>query len=160
MKFSVLALPLALALVTGVATAAEPIEGQFSVSGTVPTESFSIIDPANWMGQTQSLEWNNIGGSFRTFNQKLMIKSTVGAVTGHLLAPAEIISPDNSIAMVVEINHIKLTDTPQQIVNASMAAPGREVIFRVTARDGVNANYLPGDYRGSVNMMFETAPPL
>lgn len=161
MKHSVCALPLALMLVASIASAAEPIEGQFTVTGTVPTESFTIIDPGDWMSRPQTLEWNVLGTGFTRFYETMLMKSTVGTITGYLVEPAVLRSGDNTIPMVVAVNGKHLTGSPQTVVNSVQAAPGKVVGFETYIDYNVMPNpYPPGDYSGTYNMVFETAPPL
>lgn len=161
MKQSVCALPLALLLVAGAVSAAEPIEGQFTVTGTVPTESFTIIDAGNWMSRPQTLQWNAVGTGFARFYETMLMKSTVGTITGHLVEPAVLRSGDNTLPMVVSVNGRHLSDVPQTVLNATQAAVGRVVNFETYIDYNVMPNpYPPGDYSGTYNMMFETAPPL
>ena len=160
MKYSLFALPLALMLASGGASAAQPIEGNFSVSGTVPTESFSVIDPSSWMSQPQTLPWNMLGNGFSIFQQKLLLKSTVGPITAHLLEPAQISSGDNVIQLLVAINSVGLTESPRQILRADLASGGLLVNFSTSVQSSTGPKYIPGDYAGTVSMMFETAAPL
>lgn len=160
MKHSLFALPLALMLASGGASAAEPIEGNFTVTGTVPTESFSVIDPGSWMSQTQTLPWGLLGTNFSIFQQKLVLKSTVGAITAHLLDPAQISSGDNVIQLQVAINSIPLTLSPKQVLRADLAAGGLLVNFSTSVLNSTNPKLIPGDYAGTLSMMFETAAPL
>ena len=160
MKHSLFALPLALMLASGGASAVQPIEGNFTVSGTVPTESFSVIDPSNWMSQTQTLPWKTIGNGFSMFQEKLLLKSTVGAITAHLLDPAQISSGDNVIKLQVAINSIPLTLSPKQVLRADLASGGLLVNFSTSVLNSTNPEYIPGDYAGTLSMMFETAAPL
>lgn len=161
MKHSVRSLPLALLVVSGLAIAAEPIEGQFSVTGTVPTESFSIIDTGNWMSRPQTLTMNILGTGFTRFNETMLLKSTVGTITGYLVEPARLRSGDNELPMVVSVNGRHLKDFPQNVLTASQAAPGKLVNFETYIDyEVLQGPYPPGEYSGTYNMMFETAPPL
>ncbi|MCU1733030.1 MULTISPECIES: CS1 type fimbrial major subunit [unclassified Pseudomonas] len=160
MKYRFFALPLALMLASGGASAVQPIEGNFTVSGTVPTESFSVIDPANWMSQTQTLNWNVIGTGFTPLQQKLLLKSTVGAITAYMLEPAQISSGDNVIPMQVAVNMVALTESPRIVLRADLAPPGLLVQFNASVLNPSTIERTPGDYAGTLSMMFETAPPL
>lgn len=160
MKYSLFALPLALLLASGGASAVQPIEGNFTVTGTVPTESFSVIDPSNWMSQTQTLPWSLLGTGFGIFQQKILLKSTVGAITAHLLDPAQISSGDNVIQLQVAINSIPLTLSPKQVLRADLAAGGYLVNFSTSVLNSTGPQLIPGDYAGTLSMMFETAAPL
>ncbi|WP_175650512.1 CS1 type fimbrial major subunit [Pseudomonas sp. Marseille-P9899] len=160
MKQSLFALPLALMLASGGASAVQPIEGNFTVSGTVPTESFSVIDPASWMSKPQTLPWNSIGTSFSGFYEKILLKSTVGAITAYLTEPAQISSGDNVLPMQVTVNNVSLTESPRVVLRADLAPPGLLVNFSTYVSNPSSAKYTPGDYAGTLSMMFETAPPL
>ncbi|WP_110972582.1 CS1 type fimbrial major subunit [Pseudomonas huaxiensis] len=160
MKYSAFALPLALLLAsTGAFAAPEPIEGQFTVTGTVPTESFSIIDPGNWMSVPQTLPWNELGIGFAGFREQLLMKSTVGPISGYLLEPAQISNGDSVIPLSVSINSVGMALTPRMIVKAEDAASGKLVDFH-TSVSSSGIKYVPGDYSGTLSMMFETTAPL
>ncbi|MCU1733029.1 MULTISPECIES: fimbrial protein [unclassified Pseudomonas] len=160
MKYSIFALPLTLMLASECASAIEPLEGHFSLTGTVPTESFSVVGPGNWMDQTQTLTWGGAGTSFGIFRQKILMKSTVGAISAYLVEPAHISNGDNVLSLMVQVNNVTLSEVPREVVRPEVAAPGVLVNFQTWVPPSSNPQYLPGDYAGALNMMFETAPPL
>ncbi|MGE8408087.1 MAG: CS1 type fimbrial major subunit [Pseudomonas sp.] len=159
MKYSLCALPLMLMLVTGTAAAVDPIEGQFSVTGTVPSESFTILDPGGWMSLPQELPYTPVGEKFGTFNQQLMLRSTVGAIKAYLVEPAEVRKGDEVVPMNVVINNRGIVDTPREIARADQAGPGILVNFSTYPTDNTQKPS-PGDYSGTLSLMFETSPPL
>lgn len=162
MKHSIRALPLALLLASGLASAVEPIEGQFTVTGTVPTESFSIIDPGNWMDKTQTIQVQGVGPEwgFQNFLEKILVKSTVGPIRAFLTEPPELVNGDTVLPLRVHIDGRPIAETPSQFINANDAAAGKLLEFRVGMASGHNPDYVAGDYAGSVSIVFETSPPL
>ena len=91
MKYSVLALPLALMIAAGSAVAADPIEKQVTVTATIPTENF-YVEPVggNWMNEPQDMAWNSFQQTLQPIRKQLQVRSTTGPISAYLLNPATI----------------------------------------------------------------------
>lgn len=159
MKRTFLALPLAL-LAVGNAFATDPLEKQVTVVATVPTENF-YVEPVggNWMNEPQSMAWNPLRESLEPIRKQLQVKSTTGAISARLLSPAVITSGTNSIGLDVAVNGNGLTTTSAPVVPAAAAAAGTLVAFDIVAQSAGSNGYVPGNYQGIVNMLFETVSP-
>lgn len=159
MKRLFLALPLALFAATA-AQAADPIEKQIQITAQIPTDAF-YVEPVggNWMGDPQELAWNPFRSELQPLRKQLQVKSTVGAISAYLLSPAMITSGSNNIGLDVKVANITLKTAPQEVVSQTQAAPGATIGFEVAAQAASGGAYVPGNYQGLVNMMFETAAP-
>lgn len=158
MKSFLLALPLAV-LGAGSALAADPIEKQVLVTAVVPTAAF-YVEPVggNWMNDPQEMAWNPFQETLEPIRKQLQAKSTVGAITAHLLSPAQIASGAEAIDLVVKVGGTSLTTSAVEILSDTQAAPGVLVDFEVVPQEPTGG-YQPGNYQGLVSMMFETATP-
>lgn len=164
MKKLILALPLA--LLAGQALAVEPLDKQVTVTALIPTEEF-YVEPANgnWMNEPIAMTWQPGSGAnpgkLMDVRNQLVVKSTTGAISAHLLAPAAMVSGTNSIGLDIMVGDKTLTVTKDEVVTAANAASGATVDFVVKAQAPTAANrkYVPGDYLAVVNMVFETVTP-
>lgn len=158
MKYSVLALPLALMLTAGTVSAAEPIQKQASFVGNIPTEFFLVMDVGGWWGKNHELNWLD-GEGFQMFKQRLLVKSTVGPITAHLTLPPQMTSAtDEVIDMQMRVGGKTLSELPQEIANAEEALRSLPLDFELSMNP--SALPKPGDYSGVFGLMFETRAPL
>ncbi|MCU1733031.1 MULTISPECIES: fimbrial protein [unclassified Pseudomonas] len=160
MKYSAFALPLALMLAAGTVSAAEPINKQVKLVGTIPTEFFNVIDSGNWWGKNHELSWVE-GEGFALFKQRLIFVSTVGAVTAHLTLPAQLTNDkDDVIAMRLRVAGKTLSTLPQEVASAEEMLTGKPFMVDFDLSADSTAMPAPGDYSGVFGMMFETKAPL
>ncbi|MEE1923594.1 CS1 type fimbrial major subunit [Pseudomonas sp. 148P] len=157
MKYSILALPLALMMAAGSAIAADPIEKQVTITATIPTESF-YVEPVggNWMNEPQDMAWNSFQQTLQPIRKQLQVRSTTGPISAYLLNPATITSGADTIGLDVSVAGKALTLTSSEVISEEQAAPGAIVGFEVAAQTAGAGGYTPGNYLGVVNMMFET----
>lgn len=160
MKYSAFALPLALMLTAGTASAVEPISKQVKLIGTIPTEFFNVVDNGNWWGKNHELSWVE-GQGFAMFKQRLTFVSTIGAVTAHLTLPAQLTNDkDDVISMRLRVGGKTLSTLPQEVATAEQMLPGKPLMLDFDLSSDSTAMPAPGDYSGVFGMMFETAAPL
>lgn len=157
MKYGVIALPLIMLFAAGTATAAEPIDKQVRLFGTIPSEVFMVMDPGQWWNKVHPLEWRD-GQGFEPFQKKLLMKSSIGAITAHLTQPAQMTSGDKVINMTLSIDKKELSTVPREIVSLDDVGKNMHLDF-VLAAEGLSIP-AAGEYTGTFGMMFETAPPL
>lgn len=157
MKYSALALPLALMMAAGLAQAAEPIEKQVDVRLIVPTENFYVEPVGNWMNEVQEMPWNSFQQRPQPIRQQLQARSTTGPISAYLLNPATITSGADSIGLDVSVAGKALSLTSTEVIASEQAAPGTIVSFEVAAQSPGSGGYVPGNYLGVINMMFETS---
>jgi hypothetical protein len=161
MKTALFVLPLALAFAAN-AYAVDPIEKQVTVTATIPTEAF-FVEPVggNWMNDPQDMNWNSYQQTLQPIRKQLQVKSTTGAISAYLLHPAVMTGGAGNIGLDVSVNGTPLKLTPDPVVPAPQAAAGATVEFLIAAQAANTADgkYLPGNYQGVINMMFETVTP-
>ncbi|MCY1410863.1 CS1 type fimbrial major subunit [compost metagenome] len=159
MKKTLLAAPLALAF-SMAAHAADPIQHQVTVVANIPTGAFYVVPPAgdNWLNDPQSLAWNPVAQDLAPLRKQFNVKSTIGPINAYLTTPAAISSGGNTIDLQVKVHGVELTTASNVVVGKDDAAGGKMVDFEVSAKRLAGTEFVPGDYRGMVGMMFETAP--
>lgn len=133
----------------------------FEVSVSIPTAEFHVlpVDPG-WMGHEQKLHWNLATDELGSLRKQFDVKNTNGAIAARLSEEPYISNGRevDNIALAVMFNRIKLTVDNAQVIAASEANVGKRVellIAAVKPDDG----YKPGDYYGSVHMIFEALAP-
>lgn len=154
MKLKYLALPLAM-LGAGQALAANDIVSkQIQVTAYIPTANFSIIDEGGWMSRTQEL--GIINGNLQRLSNRIVAKSTTGAISARLENDAVLTSRNNSIPLTITANGVVLSTTAAEVVPASAASTPYYMNMDISAPAGP---YQPGDYMGFVDVTFETPLP-
>jgi hypothetical protein len=133
----------------------------FEVSVSIPTAEFHVlpVDPG-WMGHEQKLHWNLATDELGSLRKQFDVKNTHGAIAARLSEEPYISNGRevDNIALAVMFNRIKLTVDNAQVITASEANIGKRVELLVAAikpDDG----YKPGDYFGSVHLIFEALAP-
>lgn len=150
MKLKYLALPLVL-LAGSNAMAADVINKQIQVTAFIPTAEFSILDEGGWMNKTQQMSIRN--GNLEKISNRVIAKSTTGAISARLENPAVLTSRNNSINLTITANGVNLDSTTKEIIPASNAANPYYMNMDIAAASGP---YQPGDYMGFVDVTFET----
>lgn len=147
--------PLALLAATQVAQA-DTTSRQITVTAIVPTSAFVVRDEGNWMATPQSLPSFD-DGSLGSVQNRMYLKSTTGAVTAKFMSNPTITSGRTNIPLSFSIAGVDLTTTAQEVVPQNDAAAGQsvETVLGVAAA----GPYTPGNYRGIVNVVFETPAP-
>jgi len=112
----------------------------------------------NWINSEQKLAYNPHTQKLDSLNKQLDVKSTIGAITGYLSNPAIMASGNENIALTVKVGGIALATTPTELVDVDNAKTGKmlglEIIPTVPEK-----GYAAGNYRGMVNMIFESEAP-
>lgn len=150
MKLNYLALPLM--LLAGHAVAADDvISKQIQVTAYIPTSEFSIIDEGGWMNKTQQM--GILNGNLQKISNRVIAKSTTGAISARLENAAVLTSRNNSIPLTISANGIALDTSAKEIVKAGDATSFYYMAMDIAAPTGP---YQPGDYMGFVDVTFET----
>lgn len=133
----------------------------FAVSVTVPTAEFHVIpvDPG-WIGREQKLHWNLTSEQLSPLRKQFDVRNSNGAIAARLsMAPYLSNGRDGDhIALEVTFNRIKLTVDNTEVISALDGKTGKRVELLIAAvkPDG---GYKPGEYHGSVHMIFEAIAP-
>lgn len=152
-----------LALMSAWAFAARE-EIEFFVSVDIPTLNFYVIpsDP-DWIHREQRLPWNvntsTLGGLRRDFD----VKHDSSAIEARLESFPYLTNGRDSrdnINLRVSFNGKELSHhpVPLQVVTAEEAMAGSRVRLEIEPREQIGG-YKPGDYYGTVNIIFNAAAP-
>jgi hypothetical protein len=137
---------------------------EFYVSVDIPTLDFYVIpSESDWIHREQILHWDvstdRLGGLRRNFD----VRHDSGAVEARLESYPYLTNGRDSrenINLRVLFNGKELSHNPQpvQVVTAEEARVGVRVPLEIEPREQVGG-YKPGDYYGSVSIMFNAAAP-
>jgi hypothetical protein len=136
----------------------------FEVSVDIPTLEFYVIpSESDWIHHQQTLPWDlrtsTLGGLRKNFD----VRTDSSAIEARLESFAILSSGQDSrddISLRVTFNGTELSNhpVPRQVVSREEAVAGKRVSLEIEPRvhpDG----YTPGDYYGSVNIIFNVAAP-
>lgn len=133
----------------------------FEVRVTIPTAEFYVLptDP-DWIGREQKLNWDLTARELSPLRKHFDVKNSNGGITARLneepyLSNGRAI---DNIALDVQFNRIKLTVNDASVISEIDGKTGKRVelvIAAVKPDDG----YKPGEYYGSVHVIFEAVAP-
>lgn len=135
----------------------------FEVYVTIPTQAFYVIpaDP-NWIHREQRLTWSlttsTLGGLRKFFD----VKNEAGSIDARLLARPYLSNGNDAddVGLRVTFNGQLLSEAENtSVVSSSEAAHGKRVLLEVLPFPPLDGVYKPGNYFGSVNIMFEAVMP-
>lgn len=157
-KFAIAA-PLALLALgsTGVFAAGEA-QHSISLVAHVPTNGFYVVptDP-DLVNKDQDMSYQPTTGKMRDVNGFFDVRNNNGSVHASLESQPKLVAGNNSIDLQVLLNNKELTLTPQLVVGESESDVNYRAPLKITAR---GSNFEPGDYTGSVAMIFDAVPPV
>ncbi|MDR9863141.1 MULTISPECIES: CS1 type fimbrial major subunit [Pseudomonas] len=133
----------------------------FEVSVTIPTAQFYVIpSEPDWIHLEQSLPFNTQSGQFTPLRKFFDVKNSNGAIAARISAEPFLSNGRDSdnIALIVTFNHKRLTVDSDLVVSELDARPGKRVGLQVAAAPAPEG-YRPGNYFGSVHMIFEALAP-
>jgi hypothetical protein len=133
----------------------------FEVSITIPAAEFFVlpIDPG-WIGREQKLDWNLTAEELSPLRKHFDVKNTNGGIAARLTTEPYLNNGRDvdNISLDVRFNQIKLTLDNTVVINELDGKTGKRVTLVIAAikpSDG----YKPGEYYGSVHMIFEAIAP-
>ncbi len=133
----------------------------FEVSVTIPSAAFYVI-PAetDWLHRDQRLPWNPVTQDLSPLRKAFDVKNDSGAITARLsFEPFLSNGKDtDSIPLVVTFNHKRLGLTAEEVISALDGKAGQRVNLEIVPVKPVDG-FKPGDYHGSVHMVFEALAP-
>jgi hypothetical protein len=150
--------------VLGSAAAFAAIEKHtFEVSVTVPTLAFYVLpaDP-DWIHREQRLPWNLVTSTLGSLRKSFDVKNEAGSIEARLEGRPYLSNGTaaHDIALRVMFNGKLLSELESsEVVSLNDAALGKRVSLEVTPVPPVDGVYNPGDYYGSVNMIFNAVLP-
>ncbi|WP_085724419.1 CS1 type fimbrial major subunit [Pseudomonas sp. R37(2017)] len=133
----------------------------FEVSVTIPSADFYVlpVDP-EWLGREQKLDWIQSSEDLSRLRKSFDVKNTNGSILARLSTEPYLSNgrENDNIALDVSFNRKKLTVDNAEVVSEVDGKAGRRVwldIAAVKPQDG----FKPGEYYGSVHMIFEAIAP-
>lgn len=161
-KQAVIAVGVSLSLAEPAFAAQEKLT--FEVSVDIPTLEFYVIpSEPDWIHLQQHLPWRvhdaTLGGLSKNFD----VKADSSAIEARLENFAILSSGPGAgdyISLRVTFNGVELSHDPlpRQVVSREEAVVGKRVRLEIEPRPQAEG-YKPGDYYGSVNIMFNVAAP-
>ncbi len=139
-------------------------EIEFFVSVDIPTLNFYVIpSEPDWIHREQRLHWNVHTSKLGTLRRNFDVKHDSSAIEARLESFPYLTNGRDSrenINLRVTFNGKELTNNPfpQQVVSAEEAKLGVRVPLEIEPREQAGG-YKPGDYYGTVNIMFSAAAP-
>ncbi|KQZ82722.1 CS1 type fimbrial major subunit [Pseudomonas sp. Root562] len=153
-------LSLALLVSSGAAQAITERE-TFEVAVTIPTAEFYVLpSESDWIHQEQPLHFNPVTGQLASLRKNFDVKNTNGGISARLNAEPYLSNgrPIDNIPLIVTFNQKRLTLDAEQVISELDGRLGKRVRLEVAAAD-MPDGYKPGDYFGSVHMIFEALAP-
>ncbi|WP_434574468.1 CS1 type fimbrial major subunit [Pseudomonas sp. Z3-6] len=131
----------------------------FELYVTIPTAEFHVLplDP-ELVQREQRLPFNTIKNDLMPLRATYEVKNTNGAIGARLGEEAYLSNGRERIDLRVKFNNVELSLDSSQVVSASEARPGRQVPLEIAAIKPGDA-YVPGDYYGTVHMVFDALAP-
>ncbi|WP_085684566.1 MULTISPECIES: CS1 type fimbrial major subunit [unclassified Pseudomonas] len=139
-------------------------ELEFYVSVHIPTLNFYVIpSEPDWIHREQRLHWNVNTSTLGTLRRNFDVRHDSGAIEARLESVPYLTNGRDSrenINLRVSFNGKELSDRalPLQVVSAEEARIGTRVMLEIEPREQAGG-YKPGDYYGTVNIMFSAAAP-
>lgn len=132
----------------------------FEVSVTIPSASFYVlpVDPELVLRE-QRLPFDLRTSELRPLRALFDVKNINGSIEARLLQAAYLFNGRDRIDLRVRFNDVELSGFGAEVVSADAARPGQRVNLEISAVKP-SGGYLPGDYFGTVHMVFDAIPPL
>jgi hypothetical protein len=131
----------------------------FELYVTIPTADFYVLplDP-QLVQREQRLPFSTVTTELSPLRATYEVKNSNGAIGARLGEKAYLSNGQDRIDLRVTFNSVVLTLDSVQVVSATEARPGRRVPM-VIAAIKPNDDYKPGDYHGTVHMVFDATAP-
>lgn len=156
-KFAIAA-PLALLAMTSTAFAAGEASHSVSLVAHVPTNGFYVVptDP-DLVNKDQDMSYQPTTGKMAEVNGFFDVRNNNGSVHASLESLPKLVAGSTSIELQVMLNNKELTLTPQLVVGEAESDVNYRAPLKISAK---GSNFEPGDYTGSVAMIFDAVPPV
>ncbi|TWC20393.1 MULTISPECIES: CS1 type fimbrial major subunit [unclassified Pseudomonas] len=131
----------------------------FELYVTIPTADFHVVplDP-QLVQREQRLPFSTITGELSPLRATYEVKNSNGSIGARLGQEAYLSNGRDRIDLRVRFNGVELTLDSAQVVSATEARPGRQVPLEIAAIKP-DDDYKPGDYYGTVHMVFDATAP-
>lgn len=147
----------ALALSSSVVFAAGEARHSISLIAHVPTNGFYVVptDP-DLVNKDQDMSYQPTTGKMGEVNGFFDVRNNNGSVHASVEAPPKLIAGAQAIDLQVTFNNKVLTTTPQLVVGEADSDVNYRAPMNIKA---LGSTFLPGDYTGSVAMIFDAVTP-
>jgi len=131
----------------------------FELYVTIPTADFYVLplDP-QLVQREQRLPFSTITSDLSPLRATYEVKNSNGSIGARLGEEAYLSNGRDRIDLRVRFNGVVLTLDSAQVVTAAEARPGRQVPLEIAAVKP-DDDYKPGDYYGTVHMVFDATAP-
>lgn len=131
----------------------------FEVFVTIPTADFYVlpVDP-QLVQREQTLAYNPVSSQLATLRAPFDVKNVGGAIGARLDQEAFLSNGTDRVDLRVTFNDVELGLTQSEVVSAADAHPGKRVGL-VIAAIKPDDDYRPGNYFGTVHMVFDAIAP-
>ena len=131
----------------------------FELYVTIPTADFYVLplDP-QLVQREQRLPFSTITSDLSPLRAIYELKNSNGSIGARLGEEAYLSNGRDRIDLRVRFNGVELTLDSTQVVSATEARPGRQVPLEIAAIKP-DDDYKPGDYYGTVHMVFDATAP-
>ncbi|MBK5356391.1 fimbrial assembly protein [Pseudomonas sp. TH41] len=138
-------------------------EHRFEVFVTIPTQAFYVIpsDPG-WIHREQQLPWNLTSSTLGGLRKYFDVKNEAGSIEARLEGRPYLSNGTDAhdIDLRVLFNGLLLNERESiEVVSLTDAAPGKRVLLEILPQPPADGVYKPGNYFGSVNMIFNAVMP-
>ncbi|WP_053149421.1 CS1 type fimbrial major subunit [Pseudomonas sp. P97.38] len=131
----------------------------FELYVTIPTADFYVLplDP-QLVQREQRLPFSTITSDLSPLRAIYEVKNSNGSIGARLGEEAYLSNGRDRIDLRVRFNGVELTLDSALVVSATEARPGRQVPLEIAAIKP-DDDYKPGDYYGTVHMVFDATAP-
>ncbi len=131
----------------------------FDVSVTIPISEFYVLPiKPGFLELEQELAWNLVARTLNPLREHFDVKNTAGGIAARLGQEPTLSNGRRSIVLNVTFNGQVLSLDETLVVPAVEARAGKRVLLEIAAVEPEDG-YVPGDYFGSVHLMFDALRP-
>lgn len=135
----------------------------FEVFVTIPSQAFYVIPAdSDWIHREQQLPWNLATSTLGGLRKYFDVKNQAGSIEARLEGRPYLSNGTDAhdIGLRVLFNDRLLSEgESSEVVSLSEAAQGKRVLLQIVPVPPVDGVYKPGNYFGSVNMIFNAVLP-
>ncbi|CAM2881622.1 CS1 type fimbrial major subunit [Pseudomonas gessardii] len=134
-------------------------EQVFDVSVTIPTADFYVL-PINsqFLEREQEMAWNLVTRTLKPLREHFDVKNSAGGIVARLGQLPTLSNGRRQILLNVSFNGQWLDLADSLVVPADEARAGKRVLLEIAAVEPPDG-YVPGDYFGSVHLIFDALLP-
>jgi hypothetical protein len=153
----------ALLLIVGVLLSAQALAIRevevFDVSVTIPSHDFYVLPISpGFLEREQQMTWQLVPGRLKPLREHFDVKNSGGGIAARLGNEAILSNGRRSIALNVTFNGQVLNLDETLVVPETEARAGKRVLLEIAAVEP-DDGYTPGDYFGSVHVLFDAVRP-